>query len=172
MKFNNSKYELVGEQDEKLIVRVKHMGNQTIEVTKAQGNIIFDFGHQQYNSDHRNERHQDMFFKQDSSNTEMNMIDTLADRKSIEITSIYGEDNLLDKIVEKEDRQSQQMLAEQLSAPLATLTDNQKYTVTQHYCNGIKKNQIAKKMGISKVMASYHVKAVIKKLRQFYGVEN
>lgn len=172
MKFNNSEYELVDEQNDKLTVRVKHMGNQTIEVTKAQGNIIFDLDHQQYNSDHRNERHQDKFFKQDPANPDMNMMDTLADRKSIEVTSIYGKDNLLNEIVEKEDRQSRQMLAEQLPAALATLTDKQKYAVIQHYRNGIKKNQIAKKMGISKVMAGRHVKAAIKKLRQFYDIED
>lgn len=172
MKFNNSEYELVGEQGDNLIVRLKHMGSQTVMVTKAEGNIIFDFDHQQYNSDHRNERHQDKFFKQDPSDLDMNMMDTLADRGSIEVTSVYGKDNLLDKIVEKENRQSRQMLAEQLPAALATLTDKQKYAVTQYYCNGIKKNQIAKVMGISKVMAGRHVKAAIKKLRQFYGTED
>lgn len=172
MKSNNSEYELVGEKDNKLIVRVKHMGNQTVVITKAEGNIIFDLDHQQYNSDHRNERHQDKFFKQDPANPDMNMMDTLADRKSIEVTSIYGKDNLLDKIVEKEDRQSRQMLAEQLPTALATLTSKQKYAVIQYYCHGMKKNQIAKEMGISKVMAGRHVKAAIKKLRQFYGIEN
>jgi RNA polymerase sigma factor (sigma-70 family) len=172
MKTNNSEYELVGEQNNKLIVRVKHMGNQTVVITKAEGNVIFDFDHQQYNSDHRNERHQDKFFKQDPSDPDMNMMDTLADRESIEVTSIYGEDSLLDKIVEKEDRQSRQMLAGQLSTALATLTNKQKYVVTQYYYNGVKKNQIAKKMGISKVMAGRHVKAAIKKLRQFYNIED
>ena len=172
MKTNNSEYELVGEQNNKLIVRVKHMGNQTVVITKAEGNVIFDFDHQQYNSDHRNERHQDKFFKQDPSDPDMNMMDTLADRESIEATSIYGEDSLLDKIVEKEDRQSRQMLAGQLSTALATLTNKQKYAVTQYYYNGVKKNQIAKKMGISKVMADRHVKAAIKKLRQFYNIED
>ncbi|HJA23881.1 MAG TPA: sigma-70 family RNA polymerase sigma factor [Candidatus Limosilactobacillus intestinavium] len=172
MKFNNSEYKLVGEQDDKLIVRVKHVDNQTIEVTKTQGNIIFDFDHQQYNSDHRNERHQDKFFKNDPTNLNMNMIDTLADRGSIEVTSIYGKDNLLNQIIQKEEHQSRQMLAEQLPAALATLTDKQKYAVTQYYCHGMKKNQIAKEMGISKVMAGRHVKAAIKKLRQFYDIEN
>lgn len=172
MKTNNSEYELVGEHNNKLIVRVKHMGNQTVVITKAEGNVIFDFDHQQYNSDHRNERHQDKFFKQDPSDPDMNMMDTLADRESIEVTSIYGEDSLLDKIVEKEDRQSRQMLAGQLSTALATLTNKQKYAVTQYYYNGVKKNQIAKKMGISKVMAGRHVKAAIKKLRQFYNIED
>lgn len=172
MKTNNSEYELVSEQNNKLIVRVKHMGNQTVVITKAEGNVIFDFDHQQYNSDHRNERHQDKFFKQDPSDPDMNMMDTLADRESIEVTSIYGEDSLLDKIVEKEGRQSRQMLAGQLSTALATLTNKQKYAVTQYYYNGVKKNQIAKKMGISKVMAGRHVKAAIKKLRQFYNIED
>lgn len=172
MKFNNSEYELVGKQGNKFIVRVKHMGNQTVVITKAEGNIIFDLDHQQYNSDHRNERHQDKFFKQDPSTPDINMMDTLADRKSIEVTSIYGKDSLLDKIIEKEDCQSRQMLAEQLPAALATLTEKQKYAVTQYYCNGTKKNQIAKMMGISKVMAGRHVKAAIKKLRQFYGTED
>lgn len=169
MKFNNSEYKLVGEQDDKLIVRVKHMGNQTIEVTKTQGNIIFDFDHQQYNSDHRNERHQDKFFKNDPN---MNMIDTLADRGSIEVTSIYGKDNLLNQIIQKEAHQSWKMLAEQLPTALATLTDKQKYAITQYYYHSMNKNQIAKEMGISKVMAGRHVQAAIKKLRQFYGIED
>lgn len=172
MKFNNSEYELVGEKDNKLIVRVKHIGNQTVVITKAEGNVIFDMDHQQYNSDHRNERHQDKFFKQDPANPDMNMMDTLADRESIEVTSVYGKDSLLDKIIEKEGRQSRQMLAEQLPAALATLTDKQKYAVTQYYCHGTKKNKIAKEMRISKVMAGRHVKAAIKKLRQFYGTED
>lgn len=172
MKFNNSEYELVDEQGDNLIVRVKHMDNQTVVITKAEGNIIFDLDHQQYNSDHRNERHQDKFFKQDPNNPDMNMMDTLADRESIEVTSVYGKDSLLNKIIEKEDCQSRQMLAKQLPTALATLTDKQKYAVTQYYCNGIKKNQIAKKMGISKVMAGRHVKAAIKKLRQFYSTED
>lgn len=172
MNTNNSEYELVGEQGDNLIVRVKHMGNQTVVVTKAEGNVIFDLDHQQYNSDHRNERHQDKFFKQDPTNPDMNMMDTLADRESIEVSSVYGKDSLLNKIIEKEDCQSRQILAEQLPAALATLTDKQKYAVTQYYCKGTKKNQIAKMMGISKVMAGRHVKAAIKKLRQFYGTKN
>jgi sucrose-6-phosphate hydrolase SacC (GH32 family) len=130
MKTNNSEYELVGEQNNKLIVRVKHMGNQTVVITKAEGNVIFDFDHQQYNSDHRNERHQDKFFKQDPSDPDMNMMDTLADRGSIEVTSVYGKDNLLNQIIQKEDHQSRQMLAEQLPAALATLTDKQKYALS------------------------------------------
>ena len=172
MKFNNSEFELVGEQGDILIVLLKHMGNQTVVITKAEGNIIFDMDHQQYNSNHRNERHQDKFFKQDPSDPDMNMMDTLADRGSIEVTSVYGKDNLLDKIIEKESFQRRQMLAKQLPAALATLTDKQKYAVIQYYCKGTKKNQIAKKMGISKVMACRHVKAAIKKLRQFYGTED
>lgn len=172
MKINNSEYELISEQDNKLIVRVKHMDNQTIAVTKAQGNIIFDFDHQQYNSDHRNERHQDKFFKQNPTNPNMNMMDTLADRESIEVTSAYGKDNLLNQIIQKENRQSRQKLVDQLPAALDTLTNKQKYAIIQYYCCGTKKNQIAKEMGISKVMAGRHVKAAIKKLRQFYGIED
>lgn len=172
MKFNNSEYELVDKQDDKLIVRVKHMGSQTVMVTKAEGNIIFDLDHQQYNSDHRNERHQDKFFKQDPSDPDMNMMDNLADRESIEVTSVYGKDNLFDKIVEKENRQGRQRLTNQLPEALATLTSKQRYAVIQYYCKGTKKNQIAKNMGISKVMAGRHVKAAIKKLRQFYGTED
>ena len=90
----------------------------------------------------------------------------------MEITSVYGKDHLFDMLIKKEDHQSRQMLTEQLPAALATLTDKQKYAVTQYYCNGTKKNQIAKEMGISKVMAGRHMKAAIKKLRQFYDIED
>ena len=172
MKTNNTEYELIGEEDGKLIVRVKHMGTQVTTITKAQGDIVFDFNHDQYNSDHRNERHQDKFFATSLEDPDINAIDTLADRYSMEITSVYGKDHLFDMLIKKEDHQSRQMLTEQLPAALATLTDKQKYAVTQYYCNGTKKNQIAKEMGISKVMAGRHMKAAIKKLRQFYDIED
>ena len=96
MKTDNSEYELIGEKDGKLIVRVKHMGNQVTTITKAQGNIVFDFNHDQYNSDHRNERHQDKFFATSLEDPDINAIDTLADRYSMEITSVYGKDHLVD----------------------------------------------------------------------------
>ena len=167
MKFNNSEYELVGEQNGKLIVRVKHMDNQTIEVTNAQGNIIFDFDHQQYNSDHRNERHQDKFFKQGLSDPDMNMMDTLADRNSIEVTSIFGKDSLLDKIIEKEDCQSRQMLAEQLPTALATLTSKQKYAVIQYYCHGMKKIKLLKRWASARLWPVVTLKPQLKSCASF-----
>ncbi|KJY62794.1 Sigma-70 family protein [Bombilactobacillus mellifer] len=172
MSFNNNEYKLVGQKDDKLIIRVKKMSNQTVVITKAVGNVIFDFDHQQYNSDHRNERHQDKFFKKDLVNQDINMMDTLVDRRAIEVASVYDKNTILDKITEKEDQYNWNQLANQLPNALANLTSNQRYAVTQYYCNGIKKNQIAKKMGISKAMAGRHVKTALKKLRQYYGVQN
>lgn len=172
MSFNNHEYKLVGQKDDKLIIRVKKMSNQTVVITKEVGNVIFDFDHQQYNSDHRNERHQDKFFKKNLVNQDINMMDTLVDRRAIEVASVYDKNTILDKITEKEDQYNWNQLANQLPNALANLTSNQRYAVTQYYCNGIKKNQIAKKMGISKAMAGRHVKTALKKLRQYYGVQN
>ncbi|KRN28308.1 DNA-directed RNA polymerase specialized sigma subunit [Lactobacillus selangorensis] len=116
MKTNNSEYELIGEEDGKLIVKVKHMGNQVTTITKVEGNVVFDFDHKQYNSDHRNERHQDKFFANSQDDPAINAIDTIADRNSMEITSVYTKDNLLDSLIEKEGQQQRQQLIVQLPA--------------------------------------------------------
>ena len=171
MKTDNSEYELIGEKDGKLIVRVKHMGKQVTTITKAQGNIVFDFNHDQYNSDHRNERHQDKFFATSLEDPDINAIDTLADRYSMEITSVYGKDHLLDMLIKNEDNQLRQQLANQLPDALKTLTIKQRYAVLSYYCLKLRKRQIANNMGISNVMAGRHVKAGLAKLRQFYGIK-
>lgn len=172
MKTDNSEYELIGEKDGKLIVRVKHMGKQVTTITKAQGNIVFDFNHDQYNSDHRNERHQDKFFATSLEDPDINAIDTLADRYSMEITSVYGKDHLLDMLIKNEDNQLRQQLANQLPDALKTLTVKQRYAVLSYYCLKLRKRQIANNMGISNVMAGRHVKAGLAKLRQFYGIKS
>lgn len=172
MKINNSEYELIGEEDDKLIVKVKHMGNQVTTITKLEGNIIFDFDHQQYNSDHRNERHQDKFFAVSLEDPDINAIDILADRYSMEITSVYGKDYLLDMLIKNEDNQLRQQLANQLPDALKTLTVKQRYAVLSYYCLKLRKRQIANNMGISNVMAGRHVKAGLAKLRQFYGIKS
>lgn len=168
MKNRNSEYELIGEQNGKLIVRVKHIDNQKIIITKEQGNVVFDFNHEQYNSDHRNERHQDKFFATSPDDPDVNAIDTLTDRRSMEITSVYSKDNLLDSLIDKEDQQHRQQLIAQLPAALATLTNKQRDAIRDHYYKGLKKKQIAAKMGISTTMAGRHVKAGLAKLRCFY----
>ena len=172
MKTDNSEYELIGEKDGKLIVRVKHMGKQVTTITKAQGNIVFDFNHDQYNSDHRNERHQDKFFATSLEDPDINAIDTLADRYSMEITSVYGKDHLLDMLIKNADNQLRQQLANQLPDALKTLTVKQRYAVLSYYCLKLRKRQIANNMGISNVMAGRHVKAGLAKLRQFYGIKS
>lgn len=172
MKTDNSEYELIGKKDGKLIVRVKHMGKQVTTITKAQGNIVFDFNHDQYNSDHRNERHQDKFFATSLEDPDINAIDTLADRYSMEITSVYGKDHLLDMLIKNEDNQLRQQLANQLPDALKTLTVKQRYAVLSYYCLKLRKRQIANNMGISNVMAGRHVKAGLAKLRQFYGIKS
>ena len=171
MKANNTEYELIGEKDGKLIVRVKHMSNQLTTITKVEGNIIFDFDHQQYNSDHRNERHQDKFFATSLEDPDINAVDTLADRYSMEITSVYGNNHLLDMLIKNEDVQLRQQLIKQLPDALDTLTSKQRYAVLSYYCMGFRKKQIANNMGISNVMAGRHVKAGLAKLRQFYRIK-
>lgn len=170
MKVNNSEYELIGEENGKLIVRVKHLGNRVTTITKSEGNIIFDFDHQQYNSDHRFERHQDRFFASDPKNPNVDPLTELGDRSSIEVTSTYGNEYLLNSIIAVEDAMERQRLVDQLPHALATLTDRQRYVVTHYYCDRIKKKEIAKEMGISAVMVGRHEKAAIAKLRSFYKV--
>lgn len=169
MKTNNSEYELIGEENGKLVVRVKQIGNQVITITKEQGNVVFDFDHKQYNSDHRNERHQDKFFANSQEDPAINAIDTIADRSSMEITSVYSKDNLLDSLIEREAQRHRQQLIVRLPAALATLTNKQRNAVLGYYCKGLKKKEIAEKMSISPTMTGRHVKAGLVKLRSFYN---
>ena len=66
-------YEVVSENNDTLVVRIKATG-KTTTVTKAVGDIILDVSNNQYNSDHRFERHQDRFF---ASNPENPHVDPL-----------------------------------------------------------------------------------------------
>ncbi len=69
----------------------------------------------------------------------------IAEREYIEVSSIYCPDNLLYKIIEKEDRQNPKHPAYQLTEALATITNKQKYAVKQFYCNDIKKIRFLRK---------------------------
>lgn len=110
------------------------MGNQVITITKVARNILFDVDHQQYNSDHRNECHQDKFFATSLEDPNVNVIDTLADRYSMEITFVYKQDHLLDVLIKNEDDQLYQQLDMQLPDALDTLTSKQRYAVLSYYC--------------------------------------
>lgn len=160
-------YVFVSENNNGIVIRVKATG-ETTTVTKAVGNIILDMSNNQYNSDHRFERHQDRFFASDPKNPNVDPLTELRDRFSIEVTSTYSNEHLLDSIIAVEDAAERQRLVDQLPDALATLTDRQRYVVTRYYCDQIKKKEIAKEMGISAVMVGRHEKAAITKLRHFY----
>lgn len=142
-----------------------------ITITKVARNILFDVDHLQYNSDHQNECHQDKFFATSLEDPNVNVIDTLADRYSMEITFVYKQDHLLDVLIKNKDDQLYQQLDMQLPDALDTLTSKQRYAVLSYYCMGLRKKQIANNMGINDVMAGKHVKAGLEKLRQFYGIK-
>ncbi|MCZ3668184.1 sigma-70 family RNA polymerase sigma factor [Limosilactobacillus vaginalis] len=162
-------YVFVSKSKNGIVVRVKATG-ETTTVTKAVGNIILDMSNDQYNSDHRFERHQDHFFASDPKNPNVDPLNEIEDRSSIEVTSTYGNEYLIDSIIAVEDAMERQRLVDQLPHALATLTDRQRYVVTRYYCDRIKKKEIAKEMGISAVMVGRHEKAAIAKLRSFYKV--
>ncbi|WP_279080597.1 sigma-70 family RNA polymerase sigma factor [Lactobacillus apis] len=162
-------YEVVSENNDTLVVRIKATG-KTTTVTKAVGDIILDVSNNQYNSDHRFERHQDRFFASNPENPNVDPLNEVSDRSSIEVTSTYGNEHLLDLIIEIQDELERQRLIKQLPDALATLTDKQRYVVIRNHCYHIKKKEIAKEMGISAMMVTKHDHIAIAKLRRFYGV--
>ena len=162
-------YEVVSENNDTLVVRIKATG-KTTTVTKAVGDIILDVSNNQYNSDHRFERHQDRFFASNPENPNVDPLNEVSDRSSIEVTSTYGNEHLLDLIIEIQDELERQRLIKQLPDALATLTDKQRYVVIRNHCYHIKKKEIAKEMGISAMMVTKHDHIAISKLRRFYGV--
>lgn len=169
MFFKKSDYDIVAKSDDKIEVCIKAT-NQTITVTREVGEVILDLNNEQYNSDHKFDRHQDKFLTAPTNNEDTNPINELADRSSIEFTSTYSNEHLLDSIIAAEDAAERQQLINQLPAALATLTDKQSYVITHYYFNQIKKKEIAKKMGISAMMVTKHEKSAISKLQKFYKI--
>lgn len=162
-------YELIAESNEKIRVRIKATG-QAITVDREIGEVILDFNNDQYNSDHRFERHQDRFFASNPENPNVDPLNEIGDRSSIEVTSTYSKDHLLNLLIEADDAIEQQNLINQLPNALATLTDKQRHVFIRIHRDLIKKKEIAKEMGISAVMVGHHEKAAIAKLKRFYGV--
>lgn len=169
MFFKKTDYDIVAKSDDKIEVCIKAT-NQTITVTREVGEVILDLNNKQYNSDHRFDRHQDKFFNVPTNNEDINPINELADHSSIEFTSTYSNEHLLDSIIAVEDAAERQKLINQLPDALATLTDKQRYVITHYYFNQTKKKEIAKEMGISAMMVTKHEKSAIVKLQKFYKV--
>ena len=60
----------------------------------------------------------------------------------MEITSVYGNDHLLDMLIKNEDDQLRQQLIKQLPDALDTLTSKQRYAVLSYYCMGFRKSRL------------------------------
>lgn len=168
--FKKDDYEVVAKQDGEFIVRIKGKKGQTITVDEAVGEVILDLNNDQYNSDHRFYRHQDSFFQSpsDEEGVENDSFSSLADRASIEATSTYGTEEILDQLIAQEDAAEQNRLIGLLPEALATLTDKQRYVIKHFFLNGEKQNVIAKQMQVSPMMVHKHLESAKKKLQTFY----
>ncbi|AWI39913.1 hypothetical protein [Lactiplantibacillus plantarum] len=136
--FKQLDYEVVAKQDSGFTVRIKGKSGQTITVDEAVGEVILDLNNDQYNADHRFYRHQDSFFQAKSTEVEVDPFASLADRSSIEATSTYGQEPLLDQLIEKEDAKERTRLVALLPEALATLTEKQRYAIQHFFLNGEK----------------------------------
>lgn len=167
--FKKTDYEVVAKQDGEFTVRIKGKSGQTITVNEAVGEVILDLDNRQYNSDHRFYRHQDAFFQSESDEDETDALLNLADRSSIETTSTYGKEVILDQLIEQEGAAEQARLIALLPTALATLTDKQRYVIQHHFFYGEKQNIIANQMHVSPMMAHKHLEAAKKRLQKFYA---
>lgn len=170
MFFKKTDYEVVSEQDGEFTVRIKGKKGQTVTVDKAIGEVILDLNNDQYNSDHLFYRHQDSFFQSSSNeeDIENDSLNNLADRSSIEATSTYGKEAILDRLIEQENATEQNRLIGLLPEAFATLTDKQRYVIKHFFLKGEKQNVIAKQMQVSPMMVHKHLESAKKKLRTFY----
>lgn len=168
--FKKTDYEVVTKQDSGFIVRIKGMSGQTVTVDEAVGEVILDINNDQYNSDHRFYRYQDSFFQSSANEEEVenDSFSSLADRASIEATSTYGKEAILDQLIAQEDATEQNRLVALLPEALDTLTDKQRYVIKHFFFKGEKQNIIAKQMHISPMMVHKHLEAAKKRLRTFY----
>lgn len=169
--FKKLDYEVVAKQAGEFTVRIKGKSDQTITVDEAVGEAILDINNDQYNSDHRFYRHQDLFFQSPSDDEIKNdSFNRLADRASIEATSTYGKEGILDQLIEQEDATEQNRLIGLLPEALTTLTKKQRYVVQHYFFKGEKQNVIAKQMRVSPTMVHKHLEVAKNKLRAFYEI--
>lgn len=168
--FKKDDYEIVAKQDGEFVVRIKGKKGQTITVDEAVGEVILDLNNNQYNSDHRFYRHQDSFFQSssDEESVENDSFSILADRASIEVTSTYSTEAILEQLIKQEDAAEKDRLIGLLPEALATLTDKQRYVIKHFFFKGEKQKVIAKQMQISPMMVHKHIEAAKKRLRTFY----
>ena len=168
--FKKTDYEVVAKQDGEFTVRIKGKSDQTITVGEAVGEVILDINNEQYNSDHRFYRHQDSFFQSSANeeDIEIDSLNSLADRSSIEATSTYGKEAILDQLIEQEDIVEQARLIALLPEALATLTEKQRYVIQHYFFNGEQQKVIAKQMQVSPMMIHKHLESAKKRLRTFY----
>lgn len=168
--FKKTDYEVVAKKDGEFTVRIKGKPGQTITVDEAIGEVILDINNDLYNSDHRFYRHQDSFFQSSANeeDIENDSLNNLADRSSIEATSTYGKEAILDRLIEQENATEQNRLIGLLPEALATLTDKQRSAIKHFFLKGEKQNVIAKQMQVSPMMVHKHLESAKKKLRTFY----
>ncbi|MBM6727957.1 sigma-70 family RNA polymerase sigma factor [Limosilactobacillus ingluviei] len=163
-------YKFISREDGKFTVQIIGKPGQTVTVDEAVGEVILDLNNDQYNSDHRFYRHQDSFFQSssDEESVENDSFSILADRASIEATSTYGTEEILDQLIAQEDAAEENRLIGLLPEALATLTDKQRYVIKHFFLNGEKQNVIAKQMQVSPMMVHKHLESAKKKLQTFY----
>lgn len=163
-------YKFISREDGKFTVQIIGKPGQTVTVDEAVGEVILDLNNDQYNSDHHFYRHQDSFFQSssDEESVENDSFSILADRASIEATSTYGTEEILDQLIAQEDAAEENRLIGLLPEALATLTDKQRYVIKHFFLNGEKQNVIAKQMQVSPMMVHKHLESAKKKLQTFY----
>lgn len=115
--FKKTDYEVVAKQDGEVTVRIKGKPGQTITVDEAIGEVILDINNDLYNSDHRFYRYQDSFFQSpsDEEGVENDSFSSLADRVSIEVTSTYGTEAILDQLIAQENEKLVRLLIEKIT---------------------------------------------------------
>lgn len=169
--FKKIDYEVVAKQDGEFTVRIKGKSGETVTVDETVGEVILDLNNDQYNADRKFYRHQDVFFQlpSDEESVENDSLNNLADRASIEATSTYGKEAILDRLIEQEDAAEQVHLIALLPEALATLTEKQRYVIQHYFFKGEKQKAIAKQMQVSPMMIHKHLEAAKKRLRTFYS---
>lgn len=111
--FKKTDYEVVAKQDGEVTVRIKGKPGQTITV----GEVILDINNDLYNSDHRFYRYQNSFFQSSANeeDIENDSLNSLADRSSIEATSTYGKEAILDQLIAQENEKLVRLLIEKIT---------------------------------------------------------
>lgn len=168
--FSNTGIEVVSKhEDGSATVCLKKMGNQYVNLTADQADVVLDRNHDQYNTDHRNNRHKVSLDAYDPGNKIITAGGDPLHQLTAEVET--PETIYLDKFDEQEQLLKKATGHQKLMAiyPKLTLPQKLVYDALATNEKQLKDKELAAKLNMSVQNFSNHKKALFKKIKKFWS---